>query len=121
VRIVELLQSVGAQPAATFAELHALELPLSVREELLADLVRAVAAPDSAGLGEVARLRDELEKTEHARAWVSSICPALLNAFVGQHETDLSDLSYRRVQESEAEAEMETDLTNHPARVMFNR
>jgi len=121
VRLVELLQSVGAQPAATFAELHALELPLSVREELLADLVRAVATPDSAGLGEVARLRDELEKTQHARAWVSSICPALLNAFVGQHETDLSDLSYQRAEEREAEAEMETDLTNHPARVMFNR
>jgi hypothetical protein len=91
---------VGAKPAATFVETYALELPLSVREELLSDLARAVASPESAGLGEIARLREELDKTENARAWINSICPGLLTAFLGQQEADISDLGQVRVREA---------------------
>jgi hypothetical protein len=123
VRLVELLQSVGPKQAATFAETYALELPLSVREELLSDLARAVAAPESAGMGEIARLREEIDKTENARQWINSICPGVLTAFLGQQETDISDLDHAAYEppptdEELAEQEIEDELAGVAPRVM---
>ncbi len=120
VHLVEHLQGAGVREAAAFAEAYAFELPLSVREELLADLTRVIAHPERAGLGEVARLRDELEKTDSARMWIQSISPGLLGVFQGAQETDISTLGVFR-SEAEREAEAELDLNVHPARVMFSR
>jgi hypothetical protein len=126
VRLVELIQMGRLPEASSYAETQALELPLSVREELLADLARAVVSPETAGLGEVARLREEIEKTENARQWVMSISPGLLHAFQHGSETDLGEIQatpggvrvatpYPEVQrqltpEEEAEAELDAEL-----------
>ncbi len=92
VRLVELIQMGRLPEAASYAETQALELPLSVREELLADLARAVVSPETAGLGEVARLREEIDKTENAKRWVMSISPGLFAAFQHGAETDLAEI-----------------------------
>lgn len=113
VRLIEMVHTGRVAEAAGYAEAHALELALSVREELLADIVRAVASPETAGLGEIARLKEELEKTENARVWIASISPALVGNFQGAVEADVSDIgasTYGRTAEDEAMAELEADL-----------
>lgn len=118
VRLVELLQSVGPREAAHFVETQAMDLPISVREELLADLARVVGSMDPPGMGEVARLRDELDKIENGKQWIASVCPGLLNEFVGNRpqegvRIDVSSASdsTHRTAEEEAEAELEAELT----------
>lgn len=128
VRLVELIQMGRLPEASSYAETQALELPLSVREELLADLARAVVSPETAGLGEVARLREEIDKTENAKNWVLSISPGLLAAFTHGMETDIEDLAHIspvtghvRVAprpltlEEEAERELDAELEAHLA------
>jgi hypothetical protein len=80
VRLVELVRTGKLAEAKRWAEAYQTDLPLSVREELLADLARAVAAPAEIGPAEVRRLSDELALPE-SRAWVSRVAPSLLASF----------------------------------------
>jgi hypothetical protein len=64
----------AAQIAAKSAD-----LPLTVRDELLADIVRVLADADSRG--EVERLRKELRTDAVSRAWIEKVAPSVLSAF----------------------------------------
>jgi tetratricopeptide (TPR) repeat protein len=75
--------------AAHWVEQGEADLPLSVREELLADLVRAAVSPEQAGAGEIQRLKDELAASPEAKAWIRVAAPGLLERFEGATMTDM--------------------------------
>ncbi len=105
VRLIELSRAGNLEAAARFVEQGAAELPLGIRDELLADLVRAAAAPESAGLGELERLKDEVRTSPENRAWLEAAAPGLLDRF-------------RRATEGDPEAEVPrariADVTPEP-------
>ena len=92
VRLVELTREGRIDVAAALVDGGALDLPLGVRDELLADLVRAVAAPGSAGLGELARLKDELRLSPESKAWIEAAAPGLVERFGRATEADEASL-----------------------------
>ncbi|MFO0756923.1 MAG: hypothetical protein U0359_10545 [Byssovorax sp.] len=113
VRLVDLARAGRFQEAARWVEQNAGDLPLTVRDELLADLVRAVNAPDSAGLGEMERIRDELKSEPAHRRWIELVAPRALAAFQwvteGGGEEEAAPARLRFVEaggEHEAEVEM---------------
>jgi hypothetical protein len=59
-----------------------------VRDELLADLVRAAAAPEAAGLGEIERLEHELRTEPEHRRWIEWAAPRVLRRFRAANEGD---------------------------------
>lgn len=81
VRLVELVRTKRLPEASLWAEEHALDLPLTVREELLTDLVRAACHPEAVGAAELARLRTELSRSDDLRRWVEAVAPDVLEAF----------------------------------------
>ena len=81
VRLAQRLRARDLVGAAAWVEQSEADLPLSVREELLADLARAAAAPEQAGAGEATRLRDELRTAPELRRWVAAVAPGLLDVF----------------------------------------
>lgn len=86
IRLIELARSGDIDAGARWVEQGAADLPLGVRDELLADLVRAVAAPGSAGLGEIERLKDELRTSPENRRWIDLVAPDLIARFTGAVE-----------------------------------
>ncbi len=66
--------------AAQIAEKSA-DLPLPVRVELLADLVRVIADPEAGSRGEMERLRKELRTDAVSRAWLEKVAPGVPVAF----------------------------------------
>jgi hypothetical protein len=68
--------------AARIAEKSA-DLPLTVRDELLADLVRVLADPESNGSAETERLRRELRSDTVSAAWIEKVAPRVIAAFAG--------------------------------------
>jgi hypothetical protein len=93
--------------AAQIADRSA-DLPLSVRDELLADLVRVVDGAREGSAAEVDRLRKELRTDLVSRAWIEKVAPAALSAFerVGI-EVGAEDLASEAEAEREREAEAE--------------
>ncbi|MBK8253405.1 MAG: hypothetical protein IPK82_12155 [Polyangiaceae bacterium] len=79
-RLMMLARSGAHGTAAQWVAQSEADLPLSVREELLADLICATTEPEKAGAGEVARLRDELRAPE-LRTWIQKAAPRLLHEF----------------------------------------
>jgi tetratricopeptide (TPR) repeat protein len=107
VRLVELARTGKIREAMRWADTYQTDLPLSVREELLADLARAVAA--ESGPAELQRLADELALPE-SRAWISRIAPELLARFEDGPRIDLPDAQRLRIvaaTSSDEEAELE--------------
>jgi hypothetical protein len=88
VRLVGLARAGNLVEAARWIEQESGDLPLGVRDELLADLVRAAAAPESAGLGEVERLEHELRTEPEIRRWIEWVAPRALQAFRSSDEGD---------------------------------
>jgi hypothetical protein len=88
VRLIGLARSGKLAEAARWVEQESGDLPLGVRDELLADLVRAVAAPESAGLGEIERLEHELRTEPEHRRWIEWAAPRVLRAFRATNEGD---------------------------------
>jgi hypothetical protein len=68
--------------AAQIAEKSA-DLALTVRDELLADLVRVLADPESRGSVETERLRKELRGDTVSAAWLEKVAPKVAAAFAG--------------------------------------
>jgi hypothetical protein len=68
--------------AARIAEKSA-DLPLTVRDELLADLVRVLADPESNASAETERLRKELRGDTVSAAWIEKVAPRVIAAFAG--------------------------------------
>jgi hypothetical protein len=71
--------------AAAFAEQTA-DVHLTRLDELLADLARAAARPETAGAGEVDRLKAELRTDAEARRWMEAVAPAVLAAFAATEQ-----------------------------------
>ena len=96
--------------AARIADRSA-DLPLSVRDELLADLVRVVDGGRDGAAIEVDRLRKELRADSVSRAWIEKVAPAVLGAFeqVGS-EVGPEDLARDEEAEREREAEEEAAM-----------
>lgn len=67
--------------AVRLADTAGEDLSIPPREELLADLARAVSRPEITHAAEVERLRDELRDDPQWRRWVESLSPALLSRF----------------------------------------
>ena len=88
VRLVQMLRSKDIAGAARWVEQGAADLPLSVREELLADVVRAAAAPQKAGAGEIERLKDELRRSPERRRWLDLVAPGVVAAFERSGQAD---------------------------------
>ncbi|MEP7120315.1 MAG: hypothetical protein ABJE95_05375 [Byssovorax sp.] len=88
VRLIGLARAGNLAEAARWVEQESGDLPLGARDELLADLVRAAAAPDSAGLGEVERLEHELRTEPEIRRWIEWTAPRVLRAFRSTNEGD---------------------------------
>lgn len=80
VRLAALARRGDVANAARFADEFQTDLPLSVREEVLADLVRAAAHPDRLGAAEAQRVRDELAEAG-MRGWIAAVAPAALELF----------------------------------------
>lgn len=107
-RLLMLVRGGDPRGAARWVEQGEADLPLSVREELLADLVRAAVSPEQAGAGEIQRLKDELAATPEAKTWIRVAAPGLLDAFEGATVTDVRmriDAGPERDQLAEAEEE----------------
>jgi hypothetical protein len=81
VRLVELVRTKRLSDASLWAEEHALDLPLTLREELLTDLVRAACHPEAVGAAEIARLRAELLRSDGLRRWIETVAPDVLDSF----------------------------------------
>ncbi len=88
VRLIGLARAGKLAEAARWVEQESGDLPLGVRDELLADLVRAAAAPESAGLGEIERLEHELRTEPEIRRWIEWAAPQVLRAFRSTNEGD---------------------------------
>lgn len=91
VRLVGLARRGQLAEAARWVEQETGDLPLGVRDELLADLVRAAAAPESAGLGEIERLEHELRTEPEHRRWIEQAAPRVLRAFQAGSEGEGED------------------------------
>lgn len=88
VRLVQLVRAGRLADAAAHVESVAADLPLSLREELLADLVRAVAAPGGVTRAEAVRLADELAEDEGLRPWILGVAPGVLARFEGTDQVE---------------------------------
>lgn len=115
-RLLMLVRSGDLRGAASWVEQGEADLPLSVREELLSDLVRATVSPEQAGAGEIQRLKDELAASPEAKSWIRLAAPGLLERFEGATTTDVRmrivDASEDRdaLAEEEAAAALEPDV-----------
>jgi hypothetical protein len=89
VRLVQGLRRRDYAQAARWVEQGAADLPLSIREELLADIVRALHAPSQAGAGEIERIKDELRRSQERRRWLDTVVPGIVSAFERSGEVDM--------------------------------
>jgi hypothetical protein len=86
VRLLALAKKGDIEAAAALAEQAGLDLPLSSRDELLADAVRAAATPELSGAVEIARIKREVRKGTEARRWMEIVAPAALAALEAVEE-----------------------------------
>jgi tetratricopeptide (TPR) repeat protein len=85
VRLVELVRTGAIAEAVSLAAHSSADLPLSPRDELLRDLVRATWAPSTLGAAEVLRLREEMSADAEARKWIDTAAPGLHEHFEKVH------------------------------------
>ena len=90
--LLAILRRGDLRAAARWIDQGEADLPLSVREELLADLVRAAVQPEGAGAGEIQRLKDELASMPEVKTWIRKVAPQLLGAF---EEATMVDVGMR--------------------------
>ena len=116
--LIAILRRGDLRGALLWIEQGEADLPLSVREESLVDLVRAAVQPEAAGAGEIQRLKDELASMPEVKTWIRTAAPQLLDAFerstmvdVGLRiDTSGADPEADHKAEEEAAAEMESAL-----------
>jgi len=70
----------GLEDAAVLVAKAGLDLPLSARDELFADIVRAAMNPETAGAGELPRIKRELRTFPELRRWMETVAPRALAA-----------------------------------------
>jgi hypothetical protein len=106
VRLVQLVRRGELEKAALLVERSSPDLPLSRRDELLADIVRAAVWPERVGGAEIARLKDELREYSEGRRWLESIAPLALDAL---HRATQRDAGAAEADEHEAESETQAE------------
>ncbi len=110
VRLVSLVRRGDLDAAAKLASETNLDLPLTARDELLADGVCAAVKPESVGAGEVPRIRRELRTVDALRPWLAAVAPAALEAIERINDETVptrNDVNDDQAAESEAHAEAE--------------
>ncbi len=111
VRLLSHVRQGDLKGAADLAARAGLDLPLSARDELLADVVRAATSPETAGAGEIPRIKRELRTAAPLRRWMETFAPTALAALDHTPEDtpleDLKDRDARAEEEALAEAEAE--------------
>ncbi len=94
--------------AARVADGHTDDLPLSLRDETLVDLVRALAHPEAAGAGEVERLKEELRLDPELRHWLEVVAPSVVRRFESSAPPP-DDAAVEREAERDADAVRDED------------
>lgn len=110
VRLLSLVRRGQLAAAAKLASETHLDLPMTARDELLADGVCAAVKPESVGAGEMPRIRRELRTVESLRPWLLTVAPAALEAIERVTDETLpgrDDEANDRAAEAEAHAEAE--------------
>ncbi|MDC0746970.1 hypothetical protein [Polyangium mundeleinium] len=109
VRLLSRVRQGNLKGAAELATRAGHDLPLSARDELLVDAVRAATTPETAGAGEVPRIKRELRTYAPMRRWMETVAPEALAALERTAEdTPLeatNDRDARAEEEALAEAE----------------
>jgi hypothetical protein len=103
VGVIQRVRRNDLEGAARFAALATEDLPLSLRDETLVDLVQAVAHPEHAGAGEVEPLRRELRLDPELAQWLRTVAPSVVQAFETSRDTH-AEADVAREAEAEAEA-----------------
>jgi tetratricopeptide (TPR) repeat protein len=85
VRLVELARTGAVDEAVSLAAHSSADLPLSPRDELLRDLIRATWAEATLGAAEVLRLREEMSADAESRKWIETVAPGLRERFERAH------------------------------------
>jgi hypothetical protein len=106
-KLVERARLGDLEGAARIVEARKEDVPLPLRDETLADLVRVTARPETAGAGEAERLKEELRLDAGVRAWLEAAAPAVLASFAR-----LGDDAERDA-EAEREALAEEEAAEH--------
>jgi hypothetical protein len=112
---VELLRRVRRGDLAGAAALVARgtdDIPLNLRDEALADMVRAAVHPESAGAGEILRLKQELRADARLRRWLELAAPAAVAAFT---DADRAPAGAEDPDDAEAEREAAAALEGEAA------
>lgn len=110
VRLVSLVRRGDLDAAAKLASETNLDLPLTARDELLADGLCAAVKPESVGAGEVPRIRRELRTVAALRPWLATVAPAALDAIeriTDETAAARNDVTDDQTAETEAQAEAE--------------
>jgi hypothetical protein len=94
--------------AAKVAARAPIDLPIGPRDELLRDVVRAAASPETAGSAEIERLRDELRAEPDHRAWLDAVAPGLLAAFDRATTADATEAAHAESAPSSAPVRAES-------------
>jgi hypothetical protein len=109
VRLVSLVRRGDLDGAARLAAETDLDLPLTARDELLADGVRVAVHPGALGAGELPRIRRELRTVTSLRPWLASVAPKALEAIERAADEVPSPSTDDRDQAAEAEARAEDE------------
>lgn len=109
VRLISRVRQGDLEGAAELAARAGLDLPLYARDELLVDAVRAATNPETAGAGEIPRIKRELRTYAPMRRWMETFAPAALVALERTPEDKpleaTNDHDARAEEEALAEAE----------------
>ncbi|MDI3288396.1 hypothetical protein [Polyangium sp. 15x6] len=109
VRLLSCVRQADRKGAAEIAAQAGLDLMLSGRDELLVDTVRAAANPETAGAGEIPRIKRELRTHAPLRRWMETFAPdavAALDRTAEERPLDApKDADARAEEEALAEAE----------------
>lgn len=106
VRLVARARQGDLAGAAALAAEAGLDLPLSARDELLADVVRAATSPETTGAVEIARIKRELRTYEPLERWLEKTAPKALAALRRTSEETHVDTTAAAEHEALAEAEV---------------
>lgn len=93
VRLIDAIRNNDLDTAAAVARERNAELPIPLRDELLADIMLALTNPGTPG-EEVGRIERELHEDDVARQWVDTIAPsarALLQALSARGRVRVTD------------------------------
>ncbi|HRI71684.1 MAG TPA: hypothetical protein PK156_45945, partial [Polyangium sp.] len=115
VRLVSLVRRGDLAAAAKLASETHLDLPLSARDELLSDVIRAVDKPEALGAGELPRIRRQLRAVEALRPWLTTVAPSALTALERLDEDALPPRYESTTQAAELEAEAEAEAAREEA------